>query len=533
MRGWSLGLVALTLVFVAWLAPAQDKVPGAKQDKPTAEKRAALKSAIDKVINGPDYKHSHWGLLVADLESGEVLYEQNADKLFPPASVTKLFTVATALDALGADHCFETPVHRDGEVDGDGVLNGDLVLIASGDLALGGRTLPDGTLAFTSSDHTYANTFDGSRLTPTDPLAGLSELARQVKAAGIKRVKGEVLIDDRLFEHAVGTGSGPVNLTPVVVNDNVIDLTIVPSKDEGKLATVLSRPLNSYYQLDGQVRTVAANKDADIQVTSPRTGRLVVRGVVPAGESILRIHEVEDPASFARSLFIDALRQEGVEVDASPLTDNPVSSLKETVAYRLMPRVALLKSPPFKEFVRFIFKTSHNLAAGTLPLLVAAKKNQRTLADGFKEQRQFLQRAGVDVKSLSFGSGAGLDSADFTTPRATVQLLRHMRTRPDFAVYRDALPDVGIDGTQGGSLPPGSPARGKVRAKDGTSFIHNPLQDQDLLLCKGLAGYVTTKSERKVVFAIFVSLAHLTKEHHTEREDTVLAKLAELIYTNE
>src|SRR5437879_2261516 len=94
---------------------------------------------IESVINRPDYKQAHWGMLIVDAETGKTVYEHNADRLFLPASTTKLYSCATALDALGPDHRFETPVYRRGEVK-DGRLRGDLILVASGDLTLGGRT---------------------------------------------------------------------------------------------------------------------------------------------------------------------------------------------------------------------------------------------------------------------------------------------------------------------------------------------------------------------------------------------------------
>src|SRR5262249_6956433 len=150
------------------------------------------------------YKHSRWGILAIDMDSKKTIYTHNADMLFAPASVTKLYSCAAAMIALGPDHRFQTPVYRRGEVD-KGILNGDLILVAQGDLTLGGRSLPDGTLAFTNSDHIYANYLTTrAELPATDPLQGLNDLARQVKAAGIRGITGDVLIDDRLFNRERG-----------------------------------------------------------------------------------------------------------------------------------------------------------------------------------------------------------------------------------------------------------------------------------------------------------------------------------------
>src|SRR4051812_31309563 len=104
-----------------------------------------LASRIATVVEAPDYRHGRWGLLVVEADSGRVVYERNADQLFAPASTTKLYSCSSALHDLGPDYRFETPVYRRGAVE-DGHLRGDLILVASGDLTLGGRTLPDGTL---------------------------------------------------------------------------------------------------------------------------------------------------------------------------------------------------------------------------------------------------------------------------------------------------------------------------------------------------------------------------------------------------
>src|SRR5581483_8986590 len=93
---------------------------------------------IDTVVNGPEYKHGRWGLLVVEADTGRVVYEREPDRLFAPASTTKLYTCSAALHAFGPDYRFETPVYRRGPVEG-GALRGDLILVAAGDLTLGGR----------------------------------------------------------------------------------------------------------------------------------------------------------------------------------------------------------------------------------------------------------------------------------------------------------------------------------------------------------------------------------------------------------
>src|SRR5205823_13871212 len=132
---------------------------------------------------------------------------------------------------------------------------------------------------------------------------------------------------------------------------------------------------------------------------------------------LVRILPVEDPAGFARALFIEALRREGVEVQASPLQP-PRADLPEKGDRRLE-RVAQFESPPLSEAVKVTLKVSHNLYASTLPLLVASyhakHRAPKTLGGGMRTQRAFLKDLGVSVETISFGGGAGGAQADMVT----------------------------------------------------------------------------------------------------------------------
>lgn len=485
---------------------------------------------LEEIISQPRYQSARWGILVADLATGEILFQRDADKLFTPASTTKLFSVAAALDALGADSRFETIVYARGQAAGDSQWRGDLILRASGDLTLGGRTDRYGRIAFQDSDHTYANGNRSARWTEPGPCAGLDELARQVAAAGIKQVQGEVLIDDRLFEPAESTGSGPSRLTPILVNDNLVDILITPASP-GSPAAVRWRPESAALSVDAQVSTVENAAELKVTVQALGSNQIIVRGQIPAGhQPLLRVCEVDDPVSFARSLLVEALRRAGVAVDASPLGRNRPDLLPPAKDYADLKRVAVYHSPPFREEMKLILKVSHNLHASTLPLLLAARNAKRTLSEGLRIQRDHLARLGVAVDTLSFAGGAGGARADSVTPRTTVQLLRAMAERPDFSAYKSALPVLGIDGTLTRAVAPDSPARGKVFAKTGTLFYDNLLNDRFLLTSKALAGYLTTRCNRELAFAMFLNNAHLEQADDTAREGRVLGELCEVIY---
>lgn len=472
----------------------------------TAAGAEGLEAKVEAVLKTPGYQNAQWGLLVVESATGKVVYERNADRMFAPASVTKLFSTAAALVDLGPDYLFRTPVVRRGNVDNEGILQGDLILVASGDLALGGRTGPDNTLLFEDNDHIYADGANKATLVPLDPLGGLEELTRGVVASGIKSIAGDVLIDDRLFEDAESTGSGPTRVTPIVVNDNLVDVLVAPGAKAGEPASVTLVPNTSYVAADAQVQTVAEGGRAVVTVRRVGPRSFSVRGRVPVGHKpVVRIFEVDEPASFARALFIETLRKRGVRVGASPLGHDDPARLPSQAEVAALPRVVTYTSPPFREYAKVILKVSHNLHASTLPLLIAAHHGETTEAQGLRRQGRILKELGVDVSTIAFGGGAGGARADLVTPRATVSLLRAMATRPDYPSYEAALPVLGRDGTLAKAVDPDSPARGHARGKTGTYWLDNPLTGKSVLTSKALAGAIDAADGRSLTFAFFLN----------------------------
>ncbi|MBV9333853.1 MAG: D-alanyl-D-alanine carboxypeptidase, partial [Candidatus Eremiobacteraeota bacterium] len=222
---------------------------------------AALALAINAPTRTPRLKNSIIAGEVYDLDSHRVLYARNSNVLMVPASTTKLLTEGTSLALLGPGFRWTTPVYRTGPIDAQGTLHGDLVLVASGDPNLSQRTQPDGTLAFENEDHAYDGSPD-TKAVPGDPLAVLRELAAQVAKAGIKRIDGSVLVDASLFpDQGTESGTGVV-VSPIVVNDNVVDITITPGSRPGDAASISVSPQTPYVSFVNRATTGAAKSDA-------------------------------------------------------------------------------------------------------------------------------------------------------------------------------------------------------------------------------------------------------------------------------
>src|SRR5947209_9341037 len=138
-----------------------------------AQSAATVNDRIEAIMKRPEFVHSAFGVEFYSLDSKKVLYQSNPDKLLVPGSTTKLLTEGTALELLGGDYRFHTRIYRTGAIKKDGMLDGDLILVASGDPNLSNRVQPDGTLTFEDEDHAYGGA--DSKGLPGDPLLVIRE----------------------------------------------------------------------------------------------------------------------------------------------------------------------------------------------------------------------------------------------------------------------------------------------------------------------------------------------------------------------
>jgi D-alanyl-D-alanine carboxypeptidase/D-alanyl-D-alanine-endopeptidase (penicillin-binding protein 4) len=460
----------------------------------------ALPTEMQALMDQPKYAYATWGLYVKDLETQEIFYDINSSKMFSPASTSKLFSVAALLEAYGDDYRFKTPVYATGPIK-NGQLQGDLVLVAQGDLTMGGRQPNADTIAFTKMDHTIANEVPGAILTPENPLHAFNELAKQIAQKGIKEITGTVIIDDSLFTSTEKRGT---ILSPIMVNENLIDLVINPS-EIGQAATLSWRPQVPGYTVENQVKTVAKDGNLALEVSADDTGKkIVIKGTIPIGQhDIVRTSNILQPASFARTAFIQALQKEGVKVSSIENSEGKKSTLK---SYKDQQEVAAWISPPLSEYAKLILKVSHNTGANLVPLLLAAKQGQKTFDEGMLLLGTFVTKnVKLSPDSFVFIDGAG-GNENRLTPQGEITLLEYMhkKSSPQFTRYFDALPILGVDGSLE-DFAKKSPGTGKVRAKPGTGVAFNLSTNKFFLITQALSGYIEGKNGHMLAYMIVVN----------------------------
>jgi N-acyl-D-amino-acid deacylase len=474
-----------------------------------AQSSESLDHRIKKIMARPEFAHSRFGIEFLTADTGTVVYALNSPQLFVPGSTTKLLSAGTILELLGGDYQFHTKIYRTGPIEKDGTLNGDLILVASGDLNLSNRIQPDGTLAFEDEDHSYGG--PDSKGLPGDPLMVIREFAKQVAAKGIKRINGKVLVDATLFpegERELGTG---VVISPIVVNDNVIDVIVSPGPTEKSPVQLKISPETAYVTIINQATTGKAGSKTSLNYDDEKLNADGTRSVTLTGSLALAAkpamasYPVPEPSRFATRVLTEALKTEGI-------TSLPTSSADKidfkalSANYKPENIVAEHISPPLKEEVKVTLKVSQNLHASSMPFLLGAllaHKDKQIDQAGFDLEHDFLTKAGLDLGGAAQTDGAGGNA--YFSPDFMAHYLLFMSKQKDYEDFYRALPILGKDGTLV-KIQVQSPAAGHVHAKTGTYGTYDALNKKLMVTGKGLSGYMDTASGQHLILALYVNM---------------------------
>lgn len=476
---------------------------------------------IRAIFNKAVYDGSIWGLRVVDLDTGELLIDQKPGYNFFIGSVRKVFSVGELLNEIGPDHLFITPIYKEGEVNGSGVLDGDLILVASGDISMGGRTKANGQLAISNFDHNEADSLGNAQLTKPNPLKGYKAITQQISDSGITQVD-DVVIDDRLFQPFPFRNEGNFAIRPIFVNDDCVDLIINPTS-VGMEASVDWRPKSAALGVLKDLVTSGPGTELNIALepefppcigepdcTAEISGQLPVDFVPPLTNAfpLIRTFRIVEPQNYARTVLIELLEDAGVTVLADTVAENPVAKLPPKNSYSEDDLVTTFVSFPYADYAKLILKVSYNIGADTSLLLWGTTQGVDNMDDALAAERVNLtENFGIPGDEFFFvdGSGGGETTA---TNKAVTEWLEIMTGQPAFGAFFAALPILGVDGSLGFVTdfeqdPTLSGAKGQVRAKTGTFAAG----DESGLVIKGQAfgGYIDAKSGRRLVYQLVVN----------------------------
>jgi len=323
---------------------------GATPEKPVpagAASTGELAQQLAKHLDQPRFHTAIWGVKVIRSDTGEPVFEHNADQYFSPASNSKLFTTALALDRLGPDYRIKTSLLAAARPDASGKLAGDLIVYGRGDPTLNAR-LRGGTIE-----------------------SALEPFVKAIQAAGIKRIDGQLLGDESFFRGPPYGGGWAIDdlqsyygaeISALTFNDNTAEISVKPGLQAGqpaKLSLSIATPL---IVLSNRVTTIAKGGARSIDLYRPLGENVVyVSGKIPLEDSFKDDITLHRPARIFLELLRDALARRGIVVGGSTrLLDWKDREVSPLTMDKLV-ETGSIESLPMKDILREIMKPSQNL----------------------------------------------------------------------------------------------------------------------------------------------------------------------------
>jgi D-alanyl-D-alanine carboxypeptidase/D-alanyl-D-alanine-endopeptidase (penicillin-binding protein 4) len=491
--GWKLGLLR-TLSGLSALSVLS-----------TGAAAQSLSKRLDTRLDRPPFNRQLWGVALTD-ESGRLLYGRNADRLFIPASNTKLVVSAVASALLPPDWRVKTSVYG-GPLVG-GVLMGDLVLYGRGDPTMDRRCY--------ATDSTLSGVCD------TDPFTRLRQLADSLRARGVQLVQGDVVGDGSYFEPTLVHPNweqfdlnwwyaAPVS--GLGFNDNSLDFTWQPGPAPGAPAVITMSPDLGDVAFENRTVTVPPGGESDIGdrfFRHPGTLQIWAEGTVALDHPRRKdSFALPDPNLYAARALRQALADAGIAVAGTTrsTTDSTLyAQLRTTVP------LAEVASRPLRDWIFPILNTSQNWFSEML-LKQLGKQFGRagSWPDGLEVERRFLiDSVRIDSTQISLSDASGLSSSNLVTPLAFTQILRYMRRHPRYATFAAGLPQAGGTGSLKNRFV-GTPLAGRVKGKTGSISRVN-----------SLSGYVEMPGGKALTFSVQAN-------HHAQPSRPILAAIDSIV----
>jgi D-alanyl-D-alanine carboxypeptidase/D-alanyl-D-alanine-endopeptidase (penicillin-binding protein 4) len=342
-------------------------------------------------------------------------------------------------------------------------------------------------------------------------LRAIEDLADQAVKAGLTRVDGDVVGDDRLYpfapyppnwtqDDALREFGAPVSA--LTLNENTFTLLIRPGAHAGDIAELGLDPAIEYYAIDNRLVTVGTKSEPAIRISRiPGSRQIEVWGSIPAGrETIRETVTVDDPALYAACALYDALTKRGVAISGRPVARHrAVFEDQEQASGR---ELASRTSPPLLQLLQVMDKVSQNLFAELMLRETGRVTRHRgTREAGVEELSALVAEIGGGKDDARLDDGSGLSRNALVTPRLFTRLLAHMNGSKYRDEWLSLLPIGGEDGTLRRRFADSKAAKGTVsvdpsgiRAKTGS-----------LARALALSGYAESKTQGRLAFSILVN----------------------------
>lgn len=386
-----------------------------------------ISNAINNFLNDDQLKHAVVSMYVTDTD-GNKIFALNEQYGLAPASTQKIFTAIAAFSLLGNDFTYKTEVGYNGTISNE-ELNGDLIIKGYGDPTLG----------------TW-------RYAQTKPDSILNFFTDAIKNAGIKKIKGNIILDDGAFSYNAlpggyiwddmgnyyGSGIWAINW-----RENQYDLILKPGNNIGDTSTLLrTNPPLAVDEYDNFITTAnEGTGDNTILYAAPYSTKIFAEGTIPKGVNEFKVSGSLPYAAEQLKRELDsALKQNNIHLTGDIITGASLKRQNISIP-STQNNIATYNSPTLDSVVYWFLQKSINLYGEALEKTIAYKQDGfGSTINGVYEIKKFWQQNGIDSSSVNIYDGSGLSPQNRVTTYAEVNALLYAQKQPWFQSFYNALP---------------------------------------------------------------------------------------------
>jgi D-alanyl-D-alanine carboxypeptidase/D-alanyl-D-alanine-endopeptidase (penicillin-binding protein 4) len=467
----------------------------------SANGQNTIQSAVDLFSVDPNFANASISFMAMDCSTGQIIASKNPDLSLPPASTTKLWSTATAYQLLGKDYAPKTRIYIDGIIT-DSVLNGNLWIRGGGDIALGSRY------------------YNGDGIEDTF----LRSWSDSLKMKGIKKITGAIIADGSEFGYEgapdgwawgdMGNYYGAAG-SGLPIYDNMLRYYFATGKTAGSSTTFLRTfPVVPGLTYHNYVSTGGSGDNSYIYGAPYSLDRFGT-GTLQAGSSKFMVKgSLPDPELTFAQEFSRVLKEKGFLVSDSCVG---VRSLVPMAAYNRYAAMTLLHTHVGKTLNSVAWWTnmkSVNTFAEEILCWVGYGSNGNGSIENSLDKEMDYWKTRINTSGLYLKDGSGLSRSNAISAQHFCNMLKYMTTSKEFDAFYGTLAVAGVSGTLS-DVCLNQAGEKRVHAKSGT-----------MKRIKSYAGYVETKSGKKLCFAIIVNNYNCSNETTLERIEKVMNAMA-------
>ncbi|MGS0741586.1 D-alanyl-D-alanine carboxypeptidase/D-alanyl-D-alanine endopeptidase [Glaciimonas sp. GG7] len=443
----------------------------------TSAQELSLPLSVSAALQEAGIASQNVGVYVQEAAvGGKMLAANNIDMPFNPASTMKLVTTDAALALLGPTYSWKTGAYADGRQVG-ATLQGDLIFKGGGD--------------------------------PKLVLENFWLFLRQIRAKGIRNIRGNVLLDRRMFDDSAhdpalfdGDPLRPYNVGPdaLLLNYKTLTFQFMPDPATGLIGVAVDPPMAGYTVIPPRVGKGACGDWQGKMLATFDASGARFSGALPAscGDKTWYVH----PYQMSSSQYFEAVFRQ-MWTDLGGTLSGTVKPGSAPLDARL---IAEWTSATLPEVIRDINKYSNNVMARQVLLTLGADNLNvpATPERGARAIHNWLADKGIEASGLVIENGAGLSRNERISAGTMGRILTSAYQSPTMPEFMSSMPLVGFDGTMRNRLK-GQAIAGQAHIKTGT------LND-----VRAIAGYVLAASGKYYVVVCLMNDANAARGQGTQ-----------------